>query len=133
IACLSGPVVSALYGAPYAPLVPVLAVLALFAIPKALLPTAQNLLQASDEQTFLVKLGGACAIVNILLDVLLVGKYGAVGAAFGSGVAQGSALAGTCWYAHRRLGLRLQVAEATRIVACGLVMGAVAVVVGRVL
>jgi O-antigen/teichoic acid export membrane protein len=132
VACLSGPAVRVLYGSPYAPVIPVLAVLALFAIPKALLPTAQNLLQASDKQMVLVWLGCACAAMNILLDVLLVRTHGALGAAFANGAAQTAALVGTCLYARWRFQLRLQIASAGRIALCGCVMGAVAMGVTRV-
>lgn len=133
VACISGPAVQVLYGPAYASVAPVMAVLALFAILKALLPTAENLLQASDRQMFLVWLGCACAVLNILLDLLLVRSYGALGAAIANGTAQTAALLGTCVYAHWRLQLRLPLASAARLAACGCIMAFVELALTAVL
>ena len=72
LAVLSGPLVRTFYGPQYLPVIPVLCYAALFAIPKTMLLPAQQLLQASEEQRFLVIWICLCGAVNIGLDLLLI-------------------------------------------------------------
>src|SRR5260370_14698282 len=87
-ACLSKSLITLLYGPAYAPVTPVLAMLSLFAIPKAVLLPTQMLLMASERQMFLVWWGCLCAALNVILDLVLVGAYGAIGAGVANGIAQ---------------------------------------------
>ena len=121
-ACISRPAVVLAYGATYAPMIAVFAVVALAAIPKALFAPAQALLQASENQRFLLVWSGCCGVVNLLLDVALVPSYGAFGAAIANGAAQAVALLGTWWYARRLFGLRFPMAVASRVALSALVM-----------
>jgi O-antigen/teichoic acid export membrane protein len=89
IACVAGPAVLLVYGPKYAPLIPVLMVVALLAIPKTLTLAPTTLLQATENQGFLVIWGCICGAINIVLDILLTPRYGAVGAAWANGTAQG--------------------------------------------
>jgi|HubBroStandDraft_1064217.scaffolds.fasta_scaffold00114_24 O-antigen/teichoic acid export membrane protein len=76
------------YGPAYLPAIPVFIIAALFAIPKVLLSPAQRLLQAGERQAQIVWVTCIFAGVNVLLDYLLVGRAGAVGAAIANGSAQ---------------------------------------------
>jgi O-antigen/teichoic acid export membrane protein len=123
-ACLSRPAIMVAYGATYAPMIAVFAVVALSAIPKALFAPGQALLQASENQRFLLGWTALCGAVNVLLDVALVRSHGALGAAIANGTAQSLALLGTWFYARRLFSLRLPVSEAVRIALSALVMAA---------
>jgi O-antigen/teichoic acid export membrane protein len=89
MACVAGPAVLLAYGEKYRPLIPVLTTVALLAIPKTLMVAPTTLLQATENQGFLVVWGCICAAVNIVLDILLTPGQGAIGAALANGIAQG--------------------------------------------
>lgn len=122
MACLSRPMVLLLYGHRYAPLAPVLALSALLAIPKSLIAPPTALLQATENQSSLIWIGCGCGALDILLDVLLTPRYGALGAAMANGLAQ-TAAAILIWLRVRwlyRLDLRL--GEFARVLFSGVLM-----------
>jgi len=131
MACLSRPMVLLFYGHRYEPLIIVLTICALLAIPKALASPPSALLQATENQGFLIWVGCICGALDVLLDVLLTPRYGARGAALANGFAQtGAAVA--LWvrvYRHYRLNLRL--GEFGRVVVSGGATAAVAILVPR--
>jgi len=88
LALLSGPLVQTLYGRQYLPVIPVLFWAAALAIPKTMLLPALQLLQATEQQRFLIIWGCFCGAVNIVIDLLLIPSHGALGAAIGNGVGQ---------------------------------------------
>lgn len=88
MAALSGPIVHLIFGPKYDPAIPVLAVMAIMVIPKALLSPASNLLRALEKQGFLVRWMIVSAAVTLILDYMLIPRYGAIGAAYGNGLAQ---------------------------------------------
>ena len=87
-AVLSGPLMRLLYGHQYVPAIPVLAVVCILAIPKSLLLPAQHLLQSTEKQRVLVVCGLLCGVLNVVLDLLLIPRYSALGAAFANGATQ---------------------------------------------
>jgi O-antigen/teichoic acid export membrane protein len=101
MAALSKPLIETLYGARYLPVVPVLAVAALFAIPKGLRHPIEELLQAAEDQKFIILWFSVCGAVDVILDLLLIPGHGAVGAAVANGAAQALAVLGIwsrgCW------------------------------------
>jgi O-antigen/teichoic acid export membrane protein len=93
-AALSGPLMRLVYGWQYLPAIPVLAVACVLAIPKSLLLPAQHLLQTTENQKFLVVWGIACAVLNVSLDLLLIPRHAALGAALANGGTQLVAMLG---------------------------------------
>ena len=124
-ASLSRPIVQTLYGQQYSPAVAVLAVAALFAIPKALLHPVQELLQAAEDQKFVIAWSCVCAVVNVALDFLLVSRFGALGAAMANGGAQTMAVLGIWLRATRLLDLPVRQKLFLKIFASGGAMAAV--------
>jgi len=135
LACVAGPAVLLIYGHDYGrdyrPMIPVLTIVALLAIPKALMEPPTNLLQATENQGFLVAWGCFSGAVNVLLDILLTPHYGAVGAAIANGSAQTLAAVGIWLRAYRLFHLDLRLLAFGRIALSGAGMAATAVLVGR--
>jgi O-antigen/teichoic acid export membrane protein len=88
LACIGGPFVRVMYGSQYLPAIPVFIVVALLSIPKAILTPAQTLLYSAEDLGFVLKWGCVAAAMNVLLDLALIPRYGALGAAWANGVAQ---------------------------------------------
>jgi O-antigen/teichoic acid export membrane protein len=87
-AAVSGPLIGALYGPRYLPMVHVFQAMAIFAIPRLVVLPAYNLLLAADKQKPLVILYCACGAADVLFDLMLIPRFGAVGAAAANGIAQ---------------------------------------------
>jgi len=124
LAALSGPIVGTLYGVQYLPAVPVLAIAALFAIPKALRHPVEELLQAAEEQRFIILWFCVCGMVDMALDLLLIPKHGAAGAAIANGSAQMLAVIGTWSRASYILGFSLRMNTLFKTLISGAVMAA---------
>ena len=131
MACISGPFVSLLFRADYRPMIPVLALVALLAIPKSLMAAPTQLLQTTENQGFLVLSGWGCGAVNVLLDVLLVGRHGALGAAIANGTAQTLSVILLWFYARRLFPMDLRLKAFGKIALSGLGMVIVAVALVR--
>lgn len=131
MACISGPFISLLFRVSYQPMIPVLAVIALLAIPKTLMAAPTQLLQTTENQGFLVLSGWGCGAVNVLLDILLVRRYGALGAAIANGTAQTLSVILLWIYARRLFHIDLRLGAFGRIVLSGVGMVIVAVVLVR--
>ena len=122
---LSRPLVQTLYGRQYLPVIPVLFWAATLAIPKTMLLPALQLLQAAEQQRFLVAWGCFCGAVNITIDLLLIPTHGALGAAIGNGVGQALGVIGLWVRAGTVFRLVLPWRELARIAYCGLAMAVV--------
>jgi O-antigen/teichoic acid export membrane protein len=85
---LSGAAVRLLYGEKFLPLVPVLQILLAGVAVATLGGVASSLIYALDKQPFMAKFGTAVAVLNILLDLLLIPRWGAMGAAIANSSAQ---------------------------------------------
>lgn len=88
LAALSQPLVRVVYGSAFRPAARILAILAVFSIVRAALTLVLLLFSAFDIQGLAVKAMTACAVLNLLLDLLLIPKLGALGAAVASAIAQ---------------------------------------------
>jgi len=126
MACLSGPTISVLYGKQYLPAIPVLAVVALLALPKALLSPAVTLLYAVEDVPYVVKCYFACGILNVILDLLLIPRHAAIGAAYANGIAQACAAAGIWIRVVHRYPVVLPYRKLARF--CGCVAAMIAVI-----
>jgi O-antigen/teichoic acid export membrane protein len=125
LAAMSSQLVPFLYGARYLPAVPVLAVAALLAIPKCLAAPGWSIMEANARQGFLVVWLIICAAVNVLLDVLLIPRFGAMGAAMANGAAQMLLPLGLIWRAHFLFGLNFRLADGARLLLSAGAMAAV--------
>lgn len=91
------------YGAQYARagvVVQVLLLTMLFTVPS---PTSMVALFAMERQNSIVRYLLVIAVLNILLDLLLIPRYGAVGAALANGISQALAAWGPIWLLHKAL------------------------------
>jgi O-antigen/teichoic acid export membrane protein len=123
LACVS-PLVPLLYKPEFAPMASTLSIVALFAIPKAMVASPTLLLQATERQSFLIFWGCVCGVVDIGLDFLLTGRYGANGAAIANGTAQTLGALGIWIYAWRVDKLDLKSGRFGRMVLSGALMAA---------
>jgi O-antigen/teichoic acid export membrane protein len=121
MACISRPLVLVLYPT-YQLMIPTLAIVALLAIPKVVVGAPTSLLQATERQGFLILWGCLCGAVDVGLDVLLVRRYGANGAAVANGTAQAMAAVGIWFYLSKTSDLQLKLRDFGRIVVCGAFM-----------
>ena len=85
---LSLPVVSLVYGERYLALVPVLQILFATVAVTTMGGVGSSLIYATDKQAFIAKFGTAVALLNIFLDLILIPRFGAIGAAIANGGAQ---------------------------------------------
>lgn len=131
LAAVAGPLVTLVYGEQYLPVIPVLMIGAMLAVVKPLLEPAQNVLQAAEQQGFLIGWGVFCGVVNIALDLVLIPLGAAQGAMWANGLAQALAIAGTWVKVSRSFGVKLPAGALLRIVLCGLGMGAGVYALGR--
>jgi len=131
LAALSRPTILLAYGRAYAPAVGVLIVTALLTVPKAFQVPLQSFLQASERQGFMVWWGLSSAGINLSLDWLLIPRYGAMGAAYGNGLAQLIAVTGLWIGAAKMFDLQMPYRRVGRSLVCSLIMGAVVWLVSR--
>jgi O-antigen/teichoic acid export membrane protein len=130
MAALSGHLIPLLYGIRYSPAAPVLAVGALFAVLRCHMP-AWNVLEAMEKQRFLTLWMCGAAASNILLDIWLIPRYGALGAAFANGSAQMLAAAGVVIRAKVVCRARLRLASAARGALAAALMASVVVAISQ--
>lgn len=102
VAALAAPIMMVTYGGQYSGAIPALIVSAIFGIPKAFVTPVMSLFQGYERQDLLIRVGIGAGIVNVGLDLLLIGKYGAVGASIANGVTQ-TLSAGFLWFLATRL------------------------------
>ncbi len=119
----------ALSGGAYAASVPVFRVLCITAALTTITAAGAAVLITEEETGFMVRWGLIAAAVNLLLDVVLIPRGGALGAACANGVAQSLAVGATGMHLVRVRGLRVPWASLARLgVAAGLAAGAAALV-----
>lgn len=111
-----------IYGDKFGPAVPVFIIMCLLAACRIVLPPAQTMLQATENQGFLLILGCTCAALNIGVDVWLIPIHGAVGAAIGNGLAQAVAAAGAWAFLIRRFSPEINSGALMRILLSAVVM-----------
>jgi O-antigen/teichoic acid export membrane protein len=119
LAALDRAIMPLLYGPKYVEAIPVIAIVAGLAVLRGALVPVQDLLRMSERQAFLIRFSIVMGVVNIGLDLWLIPGGGAIGAAWANGIAQALSMAGMTFYASRRLGLAVPLADMGRILlAC---------------
>jgi len=114
-----------MYGSQYLPAIPVFIVVALLSIPKAVLTPALTLLYSAEDLGFIMKWGGAAALINVLLDVALIPSHGAIGAAWANGIAQTFAALSIWARVLVRYPVRIDIPVVLRLAAATLAMAIV--------
>ncbi|MBK7925946.1 MAG: polysaccharide biosynthesis protein [Bryobacterales bacterium] len=94
LSAVSAALVPVLYGNRYQEAVPVLALAAMAAVPASIFLPAQNYLEATERQKYVIYCTCVAGALNIGLDYLLIPRWGPVGAAIGNGSGQLAAAAG---------------------------------------
>jgi O-antigen/teichoic acid export membrane protein len=130
-AAIARSVIGVAYGPRYATAVPVLIIAAVLSIPRAFQEISEVLLRAADRQKNLLICLAITGIVNLCLDYLLIPRYGAVGAAWGNGLAQTFGIVAVWQQARRFYNFSFPIQSAMRISFAGLIMAAMAFFIGR--
>jgi O-antigen/teichoic acid export membrane protein len=130
-AAIARAVVGVAYDSRYTTAAPVLMVAALLSLPRAFQEISEVLLRAADRQKQLLIWLAAAGVVNICLDYLLIPRYGAVGAAWGNGLAQSFGIMAVWQQARRFYKFSFPIQAGIRISLAGLLMAAVAFFIGR--
>ena len=133
VAALSGPIVSLAYGERYLPATPVLTLMSLMAWAGSLAHPMGAYVLARGRQVVMVRSMLGAAAANLLLALLLIPKYGALGAAGSNGLTQIVALVLTGWMTSRSLGFHVDWAGLGRIGGAAGVMALVVAVFTSVL
>jgi O-antigen/teichoic acid export membrane protein len=119
-----------LYGPRFAPAGPLLTVVAAMAVGKCLMPLLQTLFQAAEQQKAVVVWSCCCGALNVVLDLLLIPRMGAMGAVIANGSAQVFAAAGLIYWAQRSLGIQWSIGQSIPGLAAGLGSALVAYAAG---
>ena len=127
VAALAAPIMLLTYGGKYAPAAPALAIAAVFGMPKAFMAPVTSLFQSYGRQDVLIRWGIVAGILNIALDLVLIRRYGAIGAALANGITQ-TFSAGLFWFiATRRYHLRLPIGFLLKVLVAGSAMAGIVV------
>ncbi len=132
-AAIAGLAVTFTYGAKYAAAVPVLVIASLLAIPRAFQEMPETLLRAADRQKQLLIWYSITGVLNIALDFLFIPRFGAVGAAWGNGLAQAAGVVFIWFQARRFYTFSLPPRALLRLGLSACIMGSVAYSITRAL
>jgi O-antigen/teichoic acid export membrane protein len=120
-----------IYGDKFAPAAPVFVIMATLAVARTVQSPATVLLQATENQAFLLRAGLLCAAVNLGIDVLLIPVHGALGAAIGNGTGQMLSAAVVWVFIARKFSPDMRYGMIARILASGIVMAGVVIAMTR--
>jgi O-antigen/teichoic acid export membrane protein len=128
-AAIAEPLIRITYGTRYLAVVPVLAIMCIASIPRAFQSHTENLLQATEQQGFMVRWLIVIAVFNLSLDALLIPRYAALGGAVANGLAQSIGVAGLFYKAGGMFAIRSQLRFIGAICVSSLVMVAAVILV----
>ena len=120
------PALVQLYGPEFLPMSRVLSILLVGNIVGALATVSSTILHSVDEQNFIVRLGIVVALLNIGFNLLLIPRYGAIGAAFGNSGSQVISGVVGITFTTRRLNLSFPLRSIGRIALAALSAAAIA-------
>ena len=119
------------YDARYIPAIPVIMIASLLSIPRAFQEISEVLMRAADRQKELLTWLSITGLVNIVLDYFLIRRYGAVGAAWGNGLAQAFGIVVVWEQARRFYKFSFPIETAVRFFCASSIMAAIAFFVCR--
>jgi len=125
LAALSPVLIPLVYGDPYRPAVTVVVISATFAIARGLMHPVRTLMQATENQARLTVWLISCALLNLVLDVILIPAHGAVGAAVANGVSQAVMVWGIWFQAKRLFQINVRWLDLVKIALAGGIMTAI--------
>jgi O-antigen/teichoic acid export membrane protein len=120
-----------LYGKAYAPAGPILVVAVLLAFGKCAMPVVTTVFAAAERQGATAFVIGCCGALDVALDLLLIPRWGALGAAFANGIAQTLCAAILIWWASRVCGIDWKIRELLPGMTAGLGVGVIAWLAGN--
>ncbi|HEY0564510.1 MAG TPA: polysaccharide biosynthesis C-terminal domain-containing protein [Terriglobales bacterium] len=119
------------YGTRYMPAVSVMLVAVLFGIPRSFLDIPSVLMRAADRQNAILRCMILTAAFNIALDLLLIPRFGALGAAYGNGISQTLGIV-LFWFAARKIySFQFPFQALSRLAIAALGMATVALLIAR--
>jgi O-antigen/teichoic acid export membrane protein len=130
LAAVGPSLILTLYGSRFAPAGPLLSVVAVMAVGKCLMPLLQAAFQAAERQKAVVVWSCCCGAIDVILDLLLIPRLGAMGAVIANGSAQVSAAVGLIYWAQRSLGINWSIGQSIPGLAAGLGSALVAYAAG---
>jgi O-antigen/teichoic acid export membrane protein len=101
VAAICGPLVALVYGPNYEPVVLPLQLLLISLAITSIGVVGAPLLLGTEKQSFMAKYGTLVAILNVALDIVLISKYGALGATVANCTAQIVGVVGAAIYVTR--------------------------------
>jgi O-antigen/teichoic acid export membrane protein len=122
IAAVGAAAIKVTYGSAYVSAIPALAVAAVLSLPKGLYWLPQHIMQAADKQGTMLRWLGITAVLNLVLDAMLIPPFGAIGAAVGNGLAQSFGVIVLTVSAGRLCGMVTPWKYMLRVLFCGLIM-----------
>jgi O-antigen/teichoic acid export membrane protein len=105
-AAIARPLVHLLYGLKYMPSVLPLQILLICQAFTSIGMVSSPLVMGTEKQGFIAKYGTLIAVLNIALDIILIPKFGALGAAGANCAAQFAGVLGGTFYTVRYIGVR---------------------------
>lgn len=119
-ALLAEPLIWSLFGPAYAPAVPAMIILVIGAGVVAMGHPAVAVIYSQERNRFLVLSSVGTVALNVVLDLLLIPAWGAVGAAVANAVVQGVLLALQTLWVSRWLAVTPPIGDAIRSLAAGI-------------
>jgi O-antigen/teichoic acid export membrane protein len=123
---LAGPIVRLLYGGGFEPAAAALAVLSLGGLVACVSVAGSAIVYGTDKIDFALRWGAVAAATTLLLNLLLIPRYGSIGAATANVTGQVVAVSATLTLALRPSGYRFPWAAALRALAAGTAAACVA-------
>ncbi|MBI3815870.1 MAG: flippase [Nitrospinae bacterium] len=122
-AALSAPLIELVYGREYIgaslPAQIILIINSFGAVSRA----SSSILYGTEEQSFILKWGSVIAVLNIMLDFLLIPRYGAIGAAIANSSAQMAGVIGGAVYVSRGFDIPYPLRPVLKIFASSVLTG----------
>lgn len=120
---LSQPLIILLYGADYAPAIILMQIIFIPLAMRGLMHSVSSVIYGIKEPGFILKTGIILIIVSIGLNLWLIPKYGAVGAAIATSIPRIAALPFYIRFISKKIGERWPVRDTLKIALASIIMG----------
>lgn len=122
-AILSAPLIELVYGSEFRNAAIPAQIILVFNSFGAVSRASSAILYGTEEQGFILKWGSIIAIFNIILNLILIPKYGATGAAIANSSAQMAGVVGGAAYVNNEFGINYPSKSVLKIFISSIVMG----------